>query len=101
MRDSRTDLQPNVHIELDENIPAYAEGYARAEITDLVRVAPKPILFIKVRLSSSSRHRHPDVTASATVDVNGIPLISHSVGSTPCEAIDLLQGQLRGQLSRM
>jgi hypothetical protein len=101
MRRAKTDRQPDVQIELAKQLPATAENYARDKVTDLVKYSPKPILFIKVRLMTAGHSGHPDVVAHANVDVNGTPLISHSLGKTATEAVDLLQAKLRGQLGRM
>ncbi|MBP2328786.1 ribosome-associated translation inhibitor RaiA [Kibdelosporangium banguiense] len=101
MRPTRTDQQPNVQIELADGIPATAENYARAKIPGLVKYSRLPILFIKVRLMPAGHGHNVDVVAHANMDVNGTPLISHSVGKTATEAVDLLQDKLRGQLSRM
>src|SRR5689334_13677843 len=97
---ARTD-HPTVHIELSPGIPGYAESYARAKIVDVLRFAPKPVLHARIRLALTGNSRHPDVTAHANLDVNGTPVISQSLGSTACEAVDLLQGKLRGQFSRL
>ncbi len=92
---------PAVHIELGRGIPEYAEGYARAKILDVLRFAPRPVLHVRIHLDLIGNRRHPDVTAHANIDVNGTPVISQSVGATAGEAVDLLQGKLRGQFSRL
>lgn len=92
---------PNIQIDLDGDIPRYAKGYARAKINDIVRFAPKRVLFVRLRLAPTGPHGHPDVVAHANLDVNGTPVITHAVGTTAHEAIDLLQAKLRIRLERM
>ena len=65
--------QLTVRVDLDKDIPEYADGYARAKITDVVRFAPRAVLFVKIRLTLAGSHRHPDVVAHANLDVNGTP----------------------------
>lgn len=97
MRHGRTDHKPNVHIELAGGFPAEAADYAADKVLHLLKFARRPVLFVKVRLMSAGR----DVVAQANMDVNGTPVISHSVGRSAAEAVDLLQDKLRGRLRRM
>ncbi|MCE7004652.1 hypothetical protein LWC34_17735 [Kibdelosporangium philippinense] len=100
MRHDRTD-QPNVQIELAGSIPADAADYAKDKVLHLVKYARRPILFVKVRLMAAGHGNNKNVVAHANLDVSGTPVISHSVGETTTEAVDLLQDKLRGRLGRM
>lgn len=94
-----TDL--NIQIDVDGDIPRPVKGYAKAKIADVVRFAPKPVLFVKLRLTPTGPHGHPYMAANANLDVNGTPVIIHAVGTTAFEAVDLLQAKLRIRLERI
>jgi ribosome-associated translation inhibitor RaiA len=98
MRPTKTD-QPNVQIELAKGIPATAGDYARDKITDLARFSRLPILFIKVRVMIAGHGNNPGVVAHANLDVNGTPLITHTVANTAAEAIDLLKDKIHSRLT--
>jgi hypothetical protein len=101
MRRNKIEQHPTVQIELAKDIPATAEDYAHDKVLQLMKFTHRPVLSIKVRLMSAGHGSHQDVVAHANMDVNGTPLISHSIGHTATEAVDLLQAKLRGQLGRM
>ncbi|MDV6014636.1 HPF/RaiA family ribosome-associated protein [Haloechinothrix sp. LS1_15] len=79
-----------------------ADRYARDKVTRLLRLAPEPVLFARVRLSE---HRNPavsrPVTAQANLDVNGRLVRAQVAGATAWEAIDRLDDRLRQRLKRI
>ena len=91
----------NVQIELADDVPVDVKPYARAKITDVLRFAPRRVLSVKLRLTPTGPHRHPDVAAHVTLDVSGVPINLTAVGSTACEAVDLLQAKVHTRLDRM
>ncbi|RSM85171.1 hypothetical protein DMH04_17880 [Kibdelosporangium aridum] len=101
MRHGKNEQQPNVQIELTGSISREAADYAKDKVLHLMKYARGPVLFVKVRLMSAGHGINKNVVAHANLDVNGTPVISHSVGKTATEAVDLLQDKLRGRLGRM
>ncbi|GAB3899814.1 hypothetical protein GCM10029964_086250 [Kibdelosporangium lantanae] len=93
----RTD--PEIHVELAGDVPADVKPYAQAKITDVLRFAHRRVLSAKLRLARP--HRHRDVAAHVTLDVNGVPINLTAVGSTAREAVDLLQAKVHTRLDRM
>jgi ribosome-associated translation inhibitor RaiA len=100
MRPTKTD-QPNVHVELTDGIPVATRDYVRDKITDLTKFSRRPILFVKVRLITAGHGNNLQVVARANLDVNGTPLITHTVAKTATEAVDLLKDKIHGRLTRM
>ncbi|MET0135584.1 MAG: hypothetical protein ABW215_18550 [Kibdelosporangium sp.] len=101
MTRSHTDQDPAVLVELEGGIPEPVADYARAKIGQLTRYAHRPVLLIKVRLTRVAHRADAKISAQAIVDINGHPLVSHAVGTTGQEAVDLLQAKLRNQLGHL
>jgi ribosome-associated translation inhibitor RaiA len=91
----------DVEVVNSARVPAGLADYAREKITKLGRYTARPILHMRVTLTSS-----PDpaverpARAQASLDVNGWLLRGHAEAATPREAIDLLHAQLRRRLSQ-
>lgn len=96
-----TDQTPTVVVQLEGGIPEHVADYAREKIGQLTRYAHRPVLLIKVRLTRVGHRNNTQISAQAIVDINGNPLVSHAVGTTGQETVDLLQAKLRDQLGHL
>lgn len=96
---------PNIEVEIDDGIDdhlaADATEYAGDKIGALIKYASRPLRHIKIRITRVPRPAGRFVIAHANLDLDGKPVLAHTVGSTPREAVDLLQDKLRTQLTRM
>lgn len=77
------------------------EGYAEKRVRAALRVAHRPVLHVRVRIT---HHEDPavakPVVAQADVDVNGRVVLAQATGTTGLEAVDLLHDRLRRRLER-
>lgn len=82
-------------------VPENAASFAVDHVTSLLRVAPEPVLFGRVKLTMAP---DPAVerpgTAQVTIDLNGRPIHVHAAGETMWEAIQHACAQLRVRLER-
>jgi ribosome-associated translation inhibitor RaiA len=92
----------DVEIVNSAQVPAGLADYAREKITKLGRYTARPILHVRITLTSSSDPAvQRPVRAQASLDVNGWLLRGHAEAATPREAIDLLHAQLRRRMSQL
>jgi RNA polymerase-binding transcription factor DksA/ribosome-associated translation inhibitor RaiA len=84
-------------------IPQAAEAYARTKIARLYRVAPGPVLHVRVKLQRAATRGASGrrCIGQATVDVGGRIVRAHVTAGDALETVDLLQERLRTQLVRM
>ncbi|VBA34654.1 Dormancy associated translation inhibitor [Mycobacterium attenuatum] len=79
-----------------------AVDYARTKIGQLGRLAHRPVLHARVRITE---HRDPaveqPVVAQGNLDVDGRLVRAQAQGETAQEAIDLLESRLRHRLERI
>jgi ribosome-associated translation inhibitor RaiA len=102
MDQSRSARQPVVELTVHRGLPASIGDYAREKVDAVTRLAPEPVLSMRVRLT---RHTNPavgrPVVAQATLDVNGRIVRAAVEASTANEAVDLLVAKLRRGLERI
>ncbi|GAB3888528.1 hypothetical protein GCM10029964_056340 [Kibdelosporangium lantanae] len=97
----RTAGVPRTEVELGERIPRSAADYARVKMGELARLAPRTPRHVHIRLVRATSAATSPVLAHVRVDLDGTPLVTHAVGSTASETVDLVQAKLRGQLRRL
>jgi hypothetical protein len=97
----RTAGVPRTEVELGDTIPRSAGGYARAKMSDLARMAPRTLRHVHIRLVRATPAVTSPVLAHVRADLDGTPLVTHALGSTARETVDLVQAKLRGQLRRL
>jgi len=99
----RTELPAAIHVDVTTNgqLPGI-DGYVQEKIGGLSRLAHRPVLHARVRLS---RHADPamaqPVAAQANLDVNGRLVRAQVQGETAREAVDRLEARLRHRLERV
>ncbi|ABL03352.1 sigma 54 modulation/S30EA ribosomal C-terminal domain-containing protein [Mycobacterium ulcerans] len=99
----KADLPPVIDVEVSArgDLPGAAE-YARTKIGQIGRLAHRPVLSARVRIS-----QHPDpavsrpVVAQANFNVDGRLVRAQVHGATAQEAIDRLDARLRRRLERV
>jgi ribosome-associated translation inhibitor RaiA len=98
MADTRT---VQVHTETRGAVPEGAVGLAVRRISSLLRTAPEPVLFARVKLmmSADPAVRRPAVT-QVNVDLNGRLIRAEAAGATMREAVGRACDRLRIRLER-
>ncbi len=92
-------LQVQTHAHGD--VPEDAMDLAVMRVRAVLRLAPEPVLFARVKLTKS-----PDpavelpAVAQANIDMNGRPVRAQAAAETMRDAIDMLSDKLRIQLER-
>ncbi len=82
-------------------VPEAAKEYAADKIAQLARLTDKPILFAQVKLTlEPNPSRQRPALAEATLDVNGNQVRAHVAADVFEEAIDLLEGRLRRNITK-
>lgn len=71
--------------------------YAVEKVTAVLRQAPGTVLHVRLLLDSTPQGDRVD----AHVDIDGVVLHAHAMGSTVQEAVDLMQDRLRGRMRRL
>jgi Sigma 54 modulation/S30EA ribosomal protein C terminus len=98
----RTELPPVIEVDVTTRgeLPGAAD-YARSKIGELGRLAHRPVLHARVKVT---RHGDPaverPVVAQANLDVDGRLFRAQVEGVTAREAVDRLQARLRRRLER-
>lgn len=84
-------------------VPDTSKQRARDKIARLERVAPKRILFARVRFDRPQTRQRPDppVHVQAQLDLEGQIVQTSTVADQPDEAVDILENRLREQLRRL
>nr|WP_221380765.1 hypothetical protein [Actinoplanes polyasparticus] len=88
-------VSPQVHLRGD--VTAKASAYAVAKVVAALHHAPGPVLRASLTLDAAA----PGDRADAHVDINGVGVHVHGVGSTMQEAADLMQERLRSRLHHL
>jgi ribosomal subunit interface protein len=82
-------------------VPEAAKEYATEKIAQLARLTDKPILFAQVKLTlEPNPSRQRPALAEATLDVNGTQVRAHVAADVFEEAVDLLEGRLRRNITK-
>lgn len=82
-------------------VPEAAKEYATDKISQLARLTDKPILFAQVKLTlEPNPARERPALAEATLDVNGHQVRAHVAAGRFEEAVDLLEGRLRRNITK-
>lgn len=89
-----------VQVTTGRHVPSGAAGYTREKIGRLARLAHRPVLSARVRLSRHGDRARP-VVAQANLDVNGRPVRAQVEAASAREATDLLADVLRHRLERL
>lgn len=93
---------PTIELQARGDVPDSAIDYARKRVAATTRLAPEPILFIRVRLTL---HGNPaaerPAVAQANVDLNGRLVRVQAVAETTQEAIDEMAERLRMRYERV
>jgi hypothetical protein len=92
---------PHVQTETRGAVPAGAMDLAVQKVRSLLRLAPEPVLFARVKLTMAA---DPAVVrpaiAQANLDLNGRPINAQAAAETAREAVELMSDRLRVQLQR-
>lgn len=87
--------QPQVHVH--GPIRAGLVEYARERVTTVLRLAPRPVLFVRIGLDRSTSAERP-YTVRVHADVSGVDLHATASASTFTQAVDLTRRRLRALL---
>lgn len=94
-------IAPQPQVQVRGRIRAGLVEYAREKVQGALRLAPRPVLFVRLTLERAAAHRaEQPYTVRVHVDVNGGHLHAHASGATFTEAVDLAQQRLRRLLGR-
>ncbi|WP_020661535.1 ribosome hibernation promotion factor [Amycolatopsis benzoatilytica] len=92
----------DIRIAVDERVLPGTSEYAQDKIGNLLRLAHRPVLSARVRVT---RHGDPavprPVVAQANIDVNGRLVRAQAEGENAREAVDRLEERLRHRLERI
>ncbi|MGN6333799.1 MAG: sigma 54 modulation/S30EA ribosomal C-terminal domain-containing protein [Motilibacteraceae bacterium] len=91
-----------VQVEAPDDVSDVDRGYARDTVAALGRRIGRPVLYARVRLTTSHDRAVPrPYGARAQLDVDGRALRAHASAATAREAVDALDARLRGRLERL
>lgn len=91
--------QPQVHVR--GSIPATQVDYARTKVAAAFRLAPRPVLFVRLTIERPSDATGGRLyTVRVHADVSGVDLHARASAPTVTEAADLVRQRLRTLLAR-
>jgi ribosome-associated translation inhibitor RaiA len=88
-------VQPQVHTHGE--VAGEATEYAVRKVVAALHHAPAPVLRCRIDLDAAA----PGDRVDAHLDLNGVGIHVHAVGSTLLEAIDVMQERLRSRLRHL
>jgi ribosome-associated translation inhibitor RaiA len=91
--------QPQVYVR--GPIPTGQVDYARSKVAGAFRIAPRPVLFVRLSIEKSADPGGGrPYTVRVHADVSGVDLHARASAPTVTEAADLVQRRLRALLAR-
>lgn len=102
MKRSAVRHAPDIQVRSHGDIPSGSAEYARTKVLALTGRMRQPILFARVKLTSTANPAtERPALAQANLDVNGRPARAHAAAATMTEAIDAMQDRLAVRLGRL
>lgn len=94
--------RPEVTVHATGPVTRTERAYAASKITQLLRIAPGPVLFAKADLVvETDPARERPAIVKAELDVNGRLVRAHFAAATMFAAVDLVEARLRQRLERL
>jgi ribosome-associated translation inhibitor RaiA len=96
---TRVDAIPQPQVHVHGPVRAGLVQYAREKVINALRLAPRPVLFVRIGLNLPTGAAG-SYTVRVHADVSGVDLHASASASTFTEAVDLAQRRLRTLLSK-